>query len=105
MLALAVWAVFVRDSGLLWLAFASLLATVLTGIEVVFIHACRVQILVNEVFIWALNGTQFGLLLVSLLAIRGCGYRLRGGGREEVEEPKSARVEDSQDRNAEEQQG
>lgn len=74
--ALAIWAAFVQDSGLLWLALASLLAMVLTAGEVVVFHLGRVPVLLSEVFVWSLNGWQFVILLGSLLVLRSCGYRL-----------------------------
>ena len=72
---LAVWAAFIRDSGLLSVAFASLLAMVFTAAEVVFIELCRIPVLISDVFVWALNGWHFIIVLGSLLALRVCGFR------------------------------
>ena len=76
LLALAVWAVFVKDSGLLWLALVGLSAMIMTAGEVVLLHQLRVLPLLDEVFVWSLNGWLFAVLLGSLLVVRASGYRL-----------------------------
>ena len=77
---LAIWAALVRQSGLLWVSIASLLAMVLTAAEIVLIQICRISMLISEVFLWALNGSQFALLLGSLMLLHSCGFRLQRRG-------------------------